>query len=85
VIHIRIDDEMENAKRKFQCGLGPELPPGDTYFYETEPSAYRKADCIGCNPGGPKEIGTPISRLSGTIGMPGYREFCDIASSWGYD
>ena len=85
MIHIRIDEELENAKRKFQCGLGPGLPTGDTYYYETEPCAYHKADCPGCNPGGPKPYGTPISQLSGTIGMKGYAEFCEIARSWGYD
>lgn len=30
-------------------------------------------------------IGTPISRLSGRPGHPGYDEFVRIARSWGYD
>jgi hypothetical protein len=31
------------------------------------------------------EIGTPISRLSGQPGQPGYAEFCRIARSWGFE
>lgn len=85
MIHIRVDDLDENSKRKFACGIGPELPSGDTYYYEAELIARTKADCCGCNPGGPREIGTPISQLSGTIGLPGYTQFVDIAASWGYD
>ncbi len=84
MIHIRIDDENLNSKRKFACGLGPELPKGDIYYFASELSADR-ADCPGCNPGGPRQLGTPLSELSGTIGEPGYRKFVEIARSWGHD
>jgi hypothetical protein len=84
MIHIRIDDEIENSKRRFACGIGPELPPGDTYFHAAEISSGL-ADCSGCNPGGPRELGTPISELSGRPGRPGYERFKAIAASWGYD
>ena len=85
MIHIRIDDEIENSKRIFACGLGPDLPTGDTYFFDSDDGAYRTADCQGCNPNGPKRIGTPISDLSGRPGHDGYAEFSRIARSWGYD
>ena len=32
-----------------------------------------------------RSYGTPISRLSGRPGHPGFDEFCRIAQSWGYD
>lgn len=32
-----------------------------------------------------KEIGTPISEISGRPGHPGYAEFCRIAKSWGHE
>lgn len=82
MIHIRIDDVIENSKRKFACGIGPELPPGDTYFNWNELSAQR-ADCPGCNPDGPKQLGTPFSELSGQPGTDGYSKFRQIADSWG--
>lgn len=82
MIHVRIDGEQENSKRKFACGIGPELPPGDVYFFVGE-SAADRADCPGCNPDGPTEVGTPISELSGRPGHPGYERFCEIARSWG--
>lgn len=85
VIHIRIDDEIENSKRRFACGIGPELPEGDKYFFAGESAAYRHADCPGCNPGGPEQIGAPISQVSGRPGHPGYERFKEIARSWGYD
>lgn len=85
MIHIRIDGETENSKRRFACGIGPELPVGDTYFFDGEVSAALRSDCPGCNPGGPKQRGTPISQLSGRPGHPGYEEFKRIAASWGYD
>ena len=87
MIHIRIDDYPENAKARFACGLGPgvaTLPPGDTYYFTGESGADR-ADCPGCNPAGPRPLGTPISELSGRPGQPGYKRFCEIAKSWGYD
>lgn len=84
MIHIRVDDEIENSKRRFACGIGPELPTGDKYYFSSE-AAARFADCPGCNPGGPAKLGTPISELSGQPGKPGYEEFCRIARSWGYE
>jgi hypothetical protein len=83
MIHIRIDNERENSKRRFACGLGPELPAGDVYFFEFETGA-RRADCPGCNPGGPHELGTPATELSGRPGHPGYDKFKAISDSWGY-
>ena len=82
MIHIRIDNDDLNVNRKFACGA-TDLPIGDTYFFEAE-SAARKADCPGCNPHGPQQLGTPISMSSGQPGHKGYREFCRIAESWGY-
>ena len=84
MIHIRIDSEIENSKRRFACGIGPDLPEGDTYWFENEGPAYHAANCPGCNPGGPKPYGTLISELSGQPG-PGYEKFLSIAKSWGYD
>lgn len=81
MIHIRIDDEELNSKRKFVCGIGPELPDGDTY-YDASERADRLADCPGCNPN-PRKLGTPLSELSGRPGHPGYAEFRRIARSWG--
>ena len=83
MIHIRVDDEDLNIKRRFACGLGPELPPGDKYFFAGE-SRADFADCPGCNPSGPRELGTPISQVCGRPGHPGYGEFLRIAQSYGY-
>jgi hypothetical protein len=85
MIHLRIDDEVENSKRRFACGIGPELPSGDTYFSSGDSLADYKVDCPGCNPGGPRKFGTPISELSGQPGKSGYGKFIKIAKSWGYD
>jgi hypothetical protein len=85
MIHIRIDNEELNSKRRFACGIGPELPEGDKWFYWSESAAERHADCPGCNPGGPRQIGTPISQLSGRPGHEGHREFLRIAKSWGFE
>lgn len=84
MIHIRVDDEILNSKRKFACGIGPELPEGDMYVDDNDRAEYH-ADCHGCNPTGKRRLGTPLSELSGRPGHPGYAEFCRIASSWGYD
>lgn len=84
MIHIRTDDEELNSKRRFACGIGPDLPEGDTYYFESEHCADRHADCPGCNPN-PRKLGTPLSQLSGQPGSPGYAEFCRIARSWGYE
>lgn len=84
MIHIRVDNEIENSKRKFACGIGPDLPKGDVYYFEGERMS-EMADCPGCNPAGPRQLGTPISQLSGRPGHPGYEEFVRIAKSWGYE
>jgi hypothetical protein len=83
MIHVRVDDAADNHGRRFACGLGPDLPAGDTYFFAAEPAAGR-ADCPGCNPRGPRPLGTPLSELSGRPGHPGYARFREIAESWGY-
>ena len=84
MIHIRVDEEELNSKRRFACGLGPELPEGDVYYFASEAAADR-ADCPGCNPAGPRRLGTPISRLSGRPGELGFAEFCRMARSWGHE
>lgn len=87
MIHIRIDNETENSKRKFACGIGPGLPPGDIYYFENEQqrAGFRDEEvCPGCYPDGKPQIGTPISELSGRPGTPGYEKFCQIAESWGH-
>lgn len=84
MIHLRIDGEVENSKRKFACGLGPELPAGDQYVFEGD-FLFHMVDCVRCG-GGPKgKLGTPISELSGQPGHKGYAEFKRIASSWGFE
>ena len=86
MIHIRIDRSSLNTERRFACGIGPELPDGDMYFFEDELIACgHRVDCPGCNPAGKQPLGTPISRLSGRPGHKGFDEFCRIAKSWGYD
>lgn len=82
MIHIWIDDFETNDGRVFACGI-PELPEGDLYFFSGDPAADR-ADCPGCNPDGPRKLGTPLSQLSGRPGHAGFAEFCRIAESWGY-
>jgi hypothetical protein len=84
VIHIRVDNEELNSRRKFACGLGPDLPEGDTYYFESEGSAER-ADCPGCNPHGSRPLGTPLSQISTQPGQPGYEEWLRISRSWGYE
>ena len=84
MIHIRVDNEELNSKRKFACGIGPELPPGDKYYFAAEAMAEVLADCPGCNPHR-RQLGTPISQLSGRPGEPGFEQFKAIARSWGYD
>lgn len=85
MIHIRIDDEIKNSRRRFACGIGPDLPVGDTYFFAAETAAEYKSDCPGCNPGGPKRFGTPASELSGRPGQPGHAEWLRISRSWGHE
>ncbi len=91
MIHIRIDDFPDHARRQFACGIGPELPPGDLYLFESESHRFgalfavhpEAEPCPGCFPGGRPEFGTPLSKISGRPGHPGYAEFCRIAESWG--
>ncbi len=91
MIHIRIDNETENSKRRFACGIGPTLPEGDVYFFASEDlrrvAAHiivrGKEVCPVCFPDGKPELGTPISELSGRPGHDGYAEFKRIAESWG--
>lgn len=82
--HIRVDNGTDNSKQKFACGIGPELPQGDIYFFADE-AASSQANCPGCNPDGPRKLGTPISELSGRPGHDGFDKFSQIAASWGYD
>jgi hypothetical protein len=84
MIHVRIDTEVLNCNRRFACGIGPELPEGDVYYFQGEAGADR-SDCPGCNPAGPRRLGTPISQLSTQPGKPGYEEWCRISQSWGYE
>lgn len=91
MIHLRIDDEIENSKRRFECGIGPALPEGDMYVDSwNQGAAYlmthpEQAHCVGCFGEERPALGTPLSKLSGRPGHPGYEEFCRIAASWGYD
>lgn len=83
MIHIRIDEEPDNRKRLFACGIGPDLPEGDTYL-DAGLQADRLADCPVCNPE-PTQLGTPLSELSGRPGHRGFGRFSEIARSWGHD
>ncbi len=83
MIHVRTDHEELNRKRQFACGLGPDLPAGDQYFFEDESQAYRNADCPACRaalgyPERPAKLGTPLSEMTP-------QRFAEIARSWGYD
>lgn len=82
-VHLRIDNEIENSKRKMACGIGPVLPEGDKYVFEGE-GLFHMVTCKECG-GGPQQFGTPISELSGQPGRKGYEEFKRIAKSWGYE
>lgn len=84
MMHLRVDDEIENSKRRFACGIGPELPPGDMWVGDGEFGLHHMVDCPGCG-GQKRQLGTPISQLSGRPGEPGFGEFSRIARSWGYD
>jgi hypothetical protein len=84
MIHVRVDQQPLNSKRRFACGLGPNLPEGDKWFYDSEYSAS-KADCPGCNPGGPKPLGWLASAMNGNAsdrrndpdGWDRWVAFCD--------
>lgn len=83
--HMRIDRSFNNAERRMACGIGPDLPAGDTWVGEQEYGLHRGIDCPGCGGGEPAQLGTPISQLSGRPGHPGFEEFRRIAESWGFD
>lgn len=86
MIHIRIDNNEQNSNAVFACGIigTRNLPYDDTYLFESEVSSFHRADCQGCNPGGPHPYGTPISQLSGRPRTEGYADFKRIADSWGH-
>lgn len=63
MIHIRVDDEFENSKRKFACGIGPDLPEGDSWYFASEVVALQRADCPGCNPRTPKALDAIADRV----------------------
>lgn len=83
--HVRTDHQSLNSKREFRCGIGPSLPEGDRYVFEGEAHLHRMVDCPACGGSERRNLGTPISELSGRPGHDGYEEFCRIARSWGYD
>lgn len=69
--------EYERAERARFCVHCNEQAPDDYYGSEDDvPISF-------IDPGRP--LGTPISKLSGRPGEPGYAEFCRIAKSWGHD
>jgi hypothetical protein len=76
MIHIRIDKGRENSRREFACGIGPNIPPGDVYFFYGELGNVRIADCPGCNPERLRATGTPLSEIDRA-------RFVEIARSWG--
>jgi len=87
--HLRVDAWVDEHSGEYNsgriaCGLEV-LPDGDKAVFEAESYAYHAADCQQCNPGGPKQYGTPISQLSGRPGRPGFEAFRSIAESWGYE
>jgi hypothetical protein len=85
MIHVREQDPAKpEGETRIRCGLTA-MPPGDTMFFEGESGAWLTANCEGCNPGGPKTLGTPISQLSGRPGHAGFEAFRDIAATWGYE
>jgi hypothetical protein len=80
VIHIRVDGQPLNSQRRFACGIGPELPPGDVYYFEGEADRAGFRDdpvCPGCYLGGRPQIGTPIDKMTGAQ----YQRICE---SWGH-
>jgi hypothetical protein len=86
MIHIRTDDNELNSNATFACGISlAELrAAGDKAYHYSEALADLCADCPKCNPR-PRQLGTPLSQLSGRPGHPGFQSFWEIARSWGYD
>jgi len=84
MIHVREQDPAKpEGETRIRCGLAA-MPAGDTMFFAGDPGAWLTANCEGCNPGGPKQLGTPISQLSGRPGSDRFDAFCGVADSWGY-
>jgi hypothetical protein len=83
VTHIRTDNGP-NASRTFACGIGPDLPEGDVYFFDAEVAMHHLVDCPGCKSNA-APLGTPTSEISGRPGCRGYDKFKQIAERWGYD
>lgn len=75
-VHIRIDNEILNCNRRFACGIGPELPEGDVYYFASERGSHHKVDCPGCKPHAAK-LGTPLNQMT-------QARFEEIGRSWGY-
>lgn len=86
MIHIRTDHHKLNCDAVFVCGISlTELRvAGDKYYHRDESVSDFAADCPKCNPC-PRQLGTPLSQLSGRPGHPGFDKFCEIARTWGYD
>lgn len=93
--HVREDQgpDVPNSQQRMLCGLVGYLPEGDTLIYEGDSDGlWRTVTCKGClgikdsTPNEPAPIAPLGTRvLSGRVGEPGYREFCRIARTWGYD
>lgn len=79
MLHIRVDQSELNSQRKFACGIGPSLPEGDKWVYPMESMADR-ADCPGCNPQGPRQIGWDASTMDGNANAAKYNP--DAWSRW---
>lgn len=84
MMHVLIAQPGDNSTRRFACGIGPTLPEGDKWVGGSEFGLHYMVDCEGCG-GEKRQLGTPISQLSGRPGHPGYQEFCRFAASWGYE
>lgn len=91
-VHLLFDEsEKLNSNRKTICGLQVGQFPPDNHWIEERLAAVHLANekertpCPVCFPEGRPQFGTPLSKLSGRSGEPGYAEFRRIARSWGYD
>jgi hypothetical protein len=74
---MRDDPELTEDEAQVLCDQAPDVmqPPPPKENGSIPSSAARPA----------RELGTPISQLSGRPGHEGFAEFCRIAKSWGYD
>ena len=82
MIHMRVDGEVENSKQRMLCGVGPDLPDGDKYVFESEYFWHGMIDCPGCG-GVTRPLGTPISKIATQPHQKGYAEWLRISRSWG--